>query len=211
MWEANNALTNFDPATRTMVTAKDGSIADRALVDPDRNNFGPRLGFAYTVTPKTVHPRRLGHQLRPHQPHRLGEPAADQRAAGRSRGRSSRATRPRRRSGRRSRAIPAGLTDPSTFNPLTAQRQLHPEGLPLEPRAELVRLGAARVRSEMLLDVAYVGNKADDLLLVANYNQAAPNNAGGDHPAAGAAADPDLRRHHLRLQRRQVALQGACR
>jgi hypothetical protein len=31
-----------------MITAKDGSIADRALVDPDRNNFGPRLGFAYT-------------------------------------------------------------------------------------------------------------------------------------------------------------------
>ena len=37
-----------------MVFAKDGSIADRALVNPDRNNFGPRLGFAYTLTPGTV-------------------------------------------------------------------------------------------------------------------------------------------------------------
>ena len=39
----------------------------------------------------------------------------------------------------------------------------------------------------MLLDVAYVGNRADDLLLFANYNQAAPNNAAGTHPAAGSA------------------------
>jgi hypothetical protein len=31
----------------------------------------------------------------------------------------------------------------------------------------------------MLLDVAYVGNRGDDLLLFANYNQALPNNAAG--------------------------------
>ena len=34
----------------------------------------------------------------------------------------------------------------------------------------------------MLLDVAYVGNRADDLLLFANYNQALPNNAAGTIP-----------------------------
>src|SRR5205085_6101304 len=45
MWERDNNLTNFDPASKTMVKATDGSIGDRALVDPDRNNFGPRLGF----------------------------------------------------------------------------------------------------------------------------------------------------------------------
>ena len=37
-----------------MLAAKDGSIADRALVNPDRNNFAPRLGLAYSVNPKTV-------------------------------------------------------------------------------------------------------------------------------------------------------------
>jgi hypothetical protein len=31
----------------------------------------------------------------------------------------------------------------------------------------------------LLVDLAYVGNRADDLLLFANYNQAAPNNAAG--------------------------------
>ena len=34
----------------------------------------------------------------------------------------------------------------------------------------------------MLIDVAYVGNRADDLLLLANFNQAAPNNAAGTIP-----------------------------
>ena len=43
-WEEDNFLTNFDPATNTLIQAKDGSIYDRALVNPDRNNFAPRLG-----------------------------------------------------------------------------------------------------------------------------------------------------------------------
>ena len=36
----------------------------------------------------------------------------------------------------------------------------------------------------MLVDVAYVGNKADDLLLVANYNQAVPNSPTTNIPLA---------------------------
>ena len=34
----------------------------------------------------------------------------------------------------------------------------------------------------MLIDVAYVGNRADDLLMIGNYNQAAVNNAAGTLP-----------------------------
>ena len=40
----DNFLTNFDPATNTLIQASDGSIYDRALVNPDRNNFAPRVG-----------------------------------------------------------------------------------------------------------------------------------------------------------------------
>ena len=112
-------LSNFDPATNSMVKATDGSIADRALINPDRNNFGPRLGFAYTVTDATVirggygisyvHFNRAGggnllpingpqvvnavvNQTNPAQPAFV---PAEQ-------------------------GYPAGLTDPSQFNPLTA-------------------------------------------------------------------------------------------
>lgn len=34
-WEADNYLTNFDPATQTLVQASDGSVADRAIQSTD--------------------------------------------------------------------------------------------------------------------------------------------------------------------------------
>jgi hypothetical protein len=43
-----NKNINFDPATGQLVTATDD---DKYLVDPDRNNFGPRLGIAYQAIP----------------------------------------------------------------------------------------------------------------------------------------------------------------
>ena len=52
--EKDNALANFDPATGTMVFAKDGSLYDRALIHPDRNNFAPRAGFAYAPRERWV-------------------------------------------------------------------------------------------------------------------------------------------------------------
>jgi hypothetical protein len=36
---------NFNPANNTLIRATDG---DRALVNTDKNNFGPRIGFAYS-------------------------------------------------------------------------------------------------------------------------------------------------------------------
>ena len=33
-WEKDNFLTNYDPASNTLIQAKDGSIYDRALVNP---------------------------------------------------------------------------------------------------------------------------------------------------------------------------------
>jgi hypothetical protein len=53
--EANNAQTNFIPSgAGSLVFAKDGSLQDRGLVTPDRNNFGPRVGLAYKLDDKTV-------------------------------------------------------------------------------------------------------------------------------------------------------------
>jgi len=49
-----NQLANFDPATKTLIQAKDGSMYDRALVHTQKMDFAPRLGFAYQVDPKTV-------------------------------------------------------------------------------------------------------------------------------------------------------------
>ena len=52
--EADNRIANFDPSSGTMVFAGDGSLEDRALVKPDKNNFSPRFGAVYQLTDKTI-------------------------------------------------------------------------------------------------------------------------------------------------------------
>ena len=53
--EANDAQTNFNPAGGgSLVFAKSGSLEERGLVKPDRNNFAPRIGIVYTLDEKTV-------------------------------------------------------------------------------------------------------------------------------------------------------------
>ena len=39
---------NFDPATRTIQMAGDNAPGGRNLAETDKNNFGPRIGFAYS-------------------------------------------------------------------------------------------------------------------------------------------------------------------
>ncbi|MGH9345574.1 MAG: TonB-dependent receptor domain-containing protein, partial [Terriglobia bacterium] len=65
MVEVHNRMTNFDPATGTLVLAGQGPggscLATRALMCTDWKNFEPRLGFAYQMTPKLV--LRAGYAL----------------------------------------------------------------------------------------------------------------------------------------------------
>ena len=53
-YERDNNYSNFNPATSSMVLATTGSLFNRALVHPDYKDYGPRLGLAYSVDPKTV-------------------------------------------------------------------------------------------------------------------------------------------------------------
>lgn len=64
-YEANNHMSNFDPVAAAQATtpaqalaslriASGGSLENRALTRPDRNNFAPRVGFAYSPIDKWV-------------------------------------------------------------------------------------------------------------------------------------------------------------
>jgi hypothetical protein len=79
---------------------------------------------------------------------------------------------------------PEGLTDPSRFNPLTANVTYMPRDYHSSPVQSYYVSVQREIARNMLLDLAYVGNRADDLLLFANYNQAYPNNAAGTIPLA---------------------------
>lgn len=73
-YEQDNKILNFDPVNQQLLHAGSGtdvnstapghiykihyvggsSLADRALINPDYKNFGPRLGFSYQALPGTV-------------------------------------------------------------------------------------------------------------------------------------------------------------
>ena len=176
-WEANNILSNYDPAARTMIIAKDGSIKDRSTINPDRNNFGPRVGFAWTVADQTVvrggyglsyvHFNRAGGgNLLPINGPQVINAVVNQ-------GPTDATFLPTEQ------GYPAGLTDPTKFNPLTANITYMPEDYHSSPVQSWYISAQREFRNGLLVDVAYVGNRADDLLLFANYNQALPNNAAG--------------------------------
>jgi hypothetical protein len=64
--ELHNNISNFDPATQTVLTITPGATAGngitpvnpngvygKTLVNPDLADFGPRIGFAYLASPRT--------------------------------------------------------------------------------------------------------------------------------------------------------------
>lgn len=186
-YERDNLLSNYDPETNSIIQARSGSLYDRALVDPDRNNFGPRLGFAYTPTPRTVirggyglsyvHFNRLGGEnlLALNGPHVVGATVAQGAVSptnplcvGDNFLGCFRPT---------PAGYPTGLVDTSRFTPLTARINYTPrdtkstyvQSYHISLQRELVR--------NLLLDVAYVGNVTRNLIILADFNQARPNNA----------------------------------
>ena len=55
MFDESNKLTNIIPETGEIVTAKDsGSVYDRTLINPERHDFAPRAGIAWSASPRTV-------------------------------------------------------------------------------------------------------------------------------------------------------------
>ena len=146
-WDKDNILSNWDPDARRMIQAGDGSIYDRALVDPDRNNWGPRLGFAYTMTPRTVlrggwgvsyvHFNRAGggNILSINSPQVINAVAVQ----GNPLATTFRTTQ---------EGYPAGFTDSVEVRSARGQHHVHAEGLSLGVGAKLARVGATRDRAE---------------------------------------------------------------
>jgi hypothetical protein len=188
-WEQDNVLSNFDPDANLMIIAKDGSIYDRALIDPDRNNFAPRLGFAYTLTSRTVvrggygvsyvhFSRAGGGDILPINGPQVVNAVVNQTVP----------TAPGFVSGEN--GYPAGLADPSKFNPLSANITYMPRDFHSSPVKSWHISVQRELMTNMLIDVGYVGNRGDDLLLFANFNQAFPNNAAGTIPLQDRRPNP---------------------
>ncbi len=176
-WEKNNRLSNYDPVSNSIVLAKDGSLFDRALVEPDRNNFGPRLGFAYKLFDKTV--IRGGYGLGYVFLNRLG--SADILGTN-----FPIVTRAAVAQNAPSLTNPLCVGNVFASNCFRTTQQGYPSNLPNnvtlyiprdQPTTSIQNYQVSiqqELFSNMVLDVAYVGNRVKDSVLLADLNQARP-------------------------------------
>ncbi|MCX6594218.1 MAG: TonB-dependent receptor [Acidobacteria bacterium] len=174
-YERDNRLTNWDAASNSMVAAKDGSFSERGLVNLDKNNFGPRIGLAYTVTPKTV--LRAGYGVSYVHFNRTGTSYLAYNAPNFILASVSQSpNQPGFRNTQQ--GYPEGFTDGKNFNPLNSTVQY------IDPKSPSgsVQSYFVSVQRELpngwLVDLGYVGNKANDLIIINDLNQARPNRAG---------------------------------
>jgi Carboxypeptidase regulatory-like domain/TonB-dependent Receptor Plug Domain/TonB dependent receptor len=181
-YEKENRLSNYDPVTNSIILAKNGSLYDRGLVDPDYNNFGPRLGFAYNIFDKTV--IRGGYGLGYVFLNRLGSanilgtnfPFITRAAVSQS---------PTVNVGGVPTSLPICTSSTYANNCYRPTQNGYPtSGLPNNVTLYIPRdtptssiqnwqLSVQReLFADFVIDVAYVGNRAKDLVLLADINQA---------------------------------------
>lgn len=174
-YERDNKLSNFDPATNTIVMAKDGSIFDRARVHLDTNNLGPRVGLAWSFLPKTV--MRAGYSMGFNSFNRTGTsylaynaPMFVLASAAQTPGQAGFLNT--------QQGFPADFTAPEKFNPRQSTVQYVDPNAPWATVHNWFFSIQRELPKGILLDVAYVGNKADHLATINDLNQARPNAIG---------------------------------
>jgi hypothetical protein len=177
-WERDNMLSNYDPTTNSMILAKNGSLYNRTLVNPDYRDWAPRLGFAYSFTQKTVF--RGGYGISYVHLNRLG--SADELGI----------NGPQVVTGTINQSIPAGgmvpatflttanaypstLANPASFNPINANVAY----LPRDTRWPYVQTWFASLQRELVknwtLELSYTGSHSVRVPILSDYNEALPN------------------------------------
>ncbi len=185
-YEKDNRLANFDPATKSLIQARSGGVFSRSRVNTPLNNFGPRFGFAYSATDKTV--LRGGYGIVYSQWNRAGgennltyngpsvvnasitqisSPTAATLCANDTQLQSScfRQTQ---------QGYAANLTTPAYFNPLNVLSRY----IPPDFKTGYVQQYQVGIQQQLpygvVADFAYVGNKSTHLQVLGDYNQATP-------------------------------------
>src|SRR3984957_9340549 len=172
VWERDNLWSNFNPTTNTLVRATSGSLYDRALVNPNYKDYGPRLGLAYSLNSKTV--IRAGYGIsyaffnRPGSAEEgINGPLAifgsfTNSAAPGTLGFLTTQT-----------GFAAGIG--STFNPINSNNDYVPAHSPWPYVQSWVLSIQREVAKDTVVEVAYNGNHSLNMPIIANYNQALPN------------------------------------
>lgn len=174
-WERDNVLSNFDPSTNSILTAKNGSLYDRALVNPDYKDWAPRLGLAYSVDSKTV--IRAGYGISYVHLNRLG--SADELGINGPQVNivTINQTTPLNNPNfiTTANSFPPGLTSEQNFNPVNANISYIPKDTRW-PYVQTWFLAVEReVAKDTVVELTYSGNHSSRLPIIGDYNQALPN------------------------------------
>ncbi len=188
-WERDNKLGNFDPSTKTITPAKSGSIADRAQVNTPMNNFGPRLGFAYSPQSKTV--MRGGYGIGYTQWNRAGGEnnltyngpnvvnASITQVAPTAAALCVNDTQLQSACFRQTQQGYSNvLTSAAYFNPANVTTRYIPRNFKTGYVQSYFLGFQQQLGSGFVMDLNYVGNKSTHLQVLADYNQATPCIAG---------------------------------
>ena len=197
-WERDNKLANFDPATKTLVQARSGSIADRAQVNTPMNNVGPRLGFAYQMSPKTV--MRGGYGIGYTQWNRAGGEnnltyngpnVVNANIASQTPSQGLCVNDTQLQSGcfrQTQQGYSNVLTSAAYFNPANVTSRYIPKNFKTGYLQSYFYGFQQELGSGWLMDLSYVGNKGTHLQTLADYNQAAACVVGVTAPTCGSLA-----------------------
>ncbi len=174
-WERDNVLSNFDPATNSILTAKNGSLYDRTLVNPDYRDWAPRIGFAYSPNDKNV--IRAGYGISYVHLNRLG--SADELGINGPQvnivtiNQSNPATNPNFLT--TINCFPPGLNSPANFKAVNANISY----IPKDTRWPYVQTWFLAVQRDFwhdtVVELTYSGNHSSRLPVLGDYNQALPN------------------------------------
>src|SRR5687767_461512 len=191
--ERNNQFANFDPVSGTMVFATEGDTFERALIHPDRNNFAPRIGFAYNPAARWVvrggygvfytHTVRQGREgLLGFNPPYLVDNLLQTGVTGAAAVASAAPFR-------LVQGYPSGLLNPNTLAPTVSRRAQ--DANQRTPYIQQYNIGVQyELMPDVVLDVAYVGNKGRKLNGFRNLNQRAVITNPDGSQSAGARPYP---------------------
>ncbi len=186
----NNLLTNYNPATNSLVQAKSGGIFERSLVHPDRNNFAPRLGLAYTLDPKTVirsayaisyiHFNRMGGEnLLAYNLPNIINPSIDQLPSTTGASGLPLCTSNSQVPGTCFRTTQMGYPDNFLAVSNVKQTNVRVNYLPSDFKTSYIQTWHFTIQRELakgwVLDTGYVGTRGNGLMILGDYNQARPN------------------------------------
>ena len=175
VYDADNRLANFDPAQNKIVVATGGSIEQRTMQRSKNNNFSPRFGAAYQLTGKTV--LRGGYGFGWNYWNRMASaeflntnaPFVTRFSAVNS---------------------AANFGTPCAGNNFGNCFRTREQGYPVTPPSNVILYVDPKtpwgyvqnwhftvqqsIGKDTLIDIAYVGNRADHLPVLGDFNQARP-------------------------------------